>query len=74
MQTTFLLANKRLFNIGDEQMNKVLLAIAAILLIWTSQCLHTMQMKNANSIDTDRMQRYVEHINATNQLNSYDRR
>ena len=55
-------------------MNKVLLAIAAILLIWTSQCLHTKQMKNANSIDTDRMQRYVEHINATNQLNSYDRR
>lgn len=55
-------------------MNKVLLAIAAILLIWTSQCLHNHQMQNANNVDTERMQRYVEHINATNQLNSYDRR
>ena len=54
-------------------MNKVLLAIAAILLIWTSQCLHNHQMQNTD-IDTERMQRYVEHINATNQLNSYDRR
>ena len=55
-------------------MNKVLLAIATILLIWTSQAITNYQMRNANNVDTDRIQRYVEHINATNQLNSYDRR
>ena len=63
---------QRLFYIGDRTMNKLLLFIF-VLLICTSQLLHNYQMRNAD-IDTDRMQRYVEHINATNQLNVYDRR
>ena len=45
-----------------------------ILLIWASHSFNAYQMRNANSVDTERMQRYVEHINATNQLNVYDRR
>ena len=45
-----------------------------VLLIWASHSFNEYQMRNAHSIDNQRMQRYVEHINATNQLNVYDRR
>ena len=55
-------------------MNKILLAMATILLIWTSQAITNYQMRNTDKINTEDMQRYVEYINATNQLNSYDRR
>ena len=52
---------------------KKLLAIL-VLVICTSQLLHNYQMRNIDNLNNDKMQRYVEHINATNQLNVYDRR
>jgi hypothetical protein len=55
-------------------MHKIILAAIFILLIWTSNTLTRYQMRNVNAIDTQQMQRYVEYINTTNQLNSYNRR
>lgn len=54
-------------------MHKLLLFIF-VLLICTSQLLYNYQMRNIDNLDNVRMQKYVEHINATNQLNVYDRR
>ena len=55
-------------------MKKLCIAIFLIIFIWVNTAFSHYQTRNANNVDTERMQRYVEHINATNQLNVYDRR
>lgn len=55
-------------------MKKLCIAIFFIIFIWVNAAFSHYQTRNANNVDTERMQRYVEHINATGQLNSYERK
>lgn len=55
-------------------MNKLLLFLIGVILIISFQFLSCYQMRNSDTVDLQEMQRYAEWLNATGQLNSYDRR